>query len=227
MAKAGGTVARSEYVSKADLRKELGLTDSHFALLGPADMTEAGSEAGPAEAHRFYLRERVEQWIEENKELIEASHARRAAREAQRNREHEEAEARLLDVRDEIAEFLRQGWTREQPDPVEVADKLRRSLNPNGNPAVREAVERAIFAYVLENLTDYHRLVRMLNRSEAGFDLSAAARIYLCARVVRRYQLTLDPMEMAFPAGAKTTLPPVFSSGDPEKVAAEMLGIEV
>ncbi len=123
MAKAGGTVARSEYVSKADLRREMGLTNSHFALLGPADLTEQ-APGGPAEAHRFYLRERVEQWSEENRELIEASHARRAAREAQRNKEHEEAEARLLDVRSEIAEFLRESQAREQPDPDQVTEKL-------------------------------------------------------------------------------------------------------
>jgi hypothetical protein len=86
--------------------------------------------------------------------------------------------------------------------------------------------ERAIFTHILETLTDYGDLARMLNRLEAGFELSAAVKIYVYCRINRRYQLELDPAELAFPSGARASLPTAFTASDPEQVAAAIIGID-
>jgi hypothetical protein len=216
----------SGYMSKADLRREFGFSDVHFAQLGPADRSQPDAAAGPAELHRVYSRVRVEQWVAENRELVEDLQARREAREARSAREREEADARRTDVRRQIAAHLRD-WQKRALAPLEPPlAQLRSSLNAGAGADGAAGMEHAIFTYILETHTDYAALVRMLNRLEAGFELSAAARILVCGRIIREYQLHLDPLEVAFPSGARSMLPREFTAGDPEQVAAAIIGLD-
>src|SRR5262245_58982615 len=91
---AEGGDAGNAYLSKADLRREFGLTESHVARLGPADRDEPDPGSEPAELHGVYSRERVEQWVAENRDLLADSEARREAREVRRARDKQVAETR-------------------------------------------------------------------------------------------------------------------------------------
>jgi hypothetical protein len=219
-------VADRVYVTKADLRREFGLTDAQIARLAPADGSQPDPDSGTADLNPAYSRDRVEQWIAENREMIEAGDARRQALEERRARERLAAEARRSEVRQQIAALVRDSPVRELPFLEQTLAKVRSALNAPSRGFTGEANERAIFSHILENMTSYPELARMLNRLEAGFELSAAVRIYFCCQVVRRYRLDLDPMDAAFPTGARAMLPSVFDSGDPESVAAGIIGLD-
>src|SRR5262249_41163369 len=148
----GAEDAGGAYLSKADLRREFGFTDLHFARLGPADCSQADSGSGSAELHRVYSRARVEQWVAENRDLIEDLQAKRAAREAGSARERQEAESRRSDVRRQVAAALRRWQARDLPPLEPSLAQLRSSLNA-GAAATNEATEQAIFTYILEQMS--------------------------------------------------------------------------
>jgi len=163
----------------------------------------------------------------EERQLLEAREARQEARKAQLARDREQAEARHVEVSRQVAASVLASSVHALPQLGPAVTRARSALNPDAGDLDHGETERAIFAHILEKLTDYAGLMRMLNRLEAGFELSAAVKIYVCCRIIRHCQLRLDPLEAAFPAGARATLPAAFDAGDPEQVAAAIIGVDV
>jgi len=152
--------------------------------------------------------------------------AKLAAREAQLLRAREQAEVRRCEVSRQIAASILASPVQALPSLDGLVTRARTALNERDGGLAGESAERAIFTYLLETVTDYPQLARLLNRLDAGFELAAAVRIYVYCRVIRQYQLALDPLEVAFPSGARGTLPAAFTAGEPEAVAAAMLGVD-
>jgi len=67
----------SEYITKSTVKNDYGLTDSLIKKLGEPDKLVRNPHYGSAAPMRLYLRERVEKFVEENKEAIEKVLARR------------------------------------------------------------------------------------------------------------------------------------------------------
>ncbi len=216
----------SAYVSAADLRREFGLTDSHLDRLGPPDRGTARPGASIAESHRLYARDRVERWMVDTRDLLQESEVRRKARDSRREQARLEAEARRLDVHQQIAAAVRNADRRSLPSRGSVLELFEGSSSSAPNADSDEVTELAILNCVLESFTEYPELVRMLNRLEAGFELSAAVKVHLCCRINREYGLALDPLDAAFMTGAKAWLPAAFRSGDPAGVAAALLSLD-
>jgi len=159
--------------------------------------------------------------------VSEELEAKRAAREARAARERQEAETRRIDVRRQVAGAMRAWFASPLPALVPPVEQIRSALNSGSPAATAAATEQSIFTYILEELAGYAALTRMLNRVEAGFELSAAVRILVCARIIREYGLLLNPVEVAFPTGGRGMLPTAFSDGDPEETAAAVIGMEI
>jgi hypothetical protein len=214
------------YVTMAELRRDFRLTDAHLARLGQADRSEPVPGDGPPHVRQVYARERVERWVAENRALIDDSDARRALRDARREREHQAAESQRRETWRQVVAAIRQSDLRELPPLAYVRARVASPRETGLDANDRIAIDMAILNYALANLTGYPELARLLNRLDAGFQLAAAVRIHVCCRVIRHYQLALDPLDATFQAGAKGKLPPAFASGDPKAVADAILASE-
>src|SRR5262245_45287006 len=107
--------AASAYVSKADLRREFGFTDCLFDRLGPPDRCHPASEAGSGELQRVYSRARIEEWVANNRDLMDAREIKRKAQETRLTRERQAAAVRRDEVCRQIAESIRDWDQRELP----------------------------------------------------------------------------------------------------------------
>lgn len=162
------------------------------------------------------------------RQLLEDRLAKQAARQVQLARAREQAQARRVEVERQVAASVLASPVQALPflDLSELRARLAREAVEDGtSDSTRDGTEQAIFSCLLATRTDYDRLVRLLNRLEAGFELSAAVKVYVFCRVIGHYCLALDPLELAFPSAARGTLPAAFASGDPEQVAATIIGI--
>ena len=91
----------------------------------------------------------------------------------------------------------------------------------------RISIDTAILTYALAKLTGYPEIARLLNRLDAGFELTAAVRLHVCCRIIRHYELALDPLATPFLAGVKEMLARAFGAGNPEAAAEAILAPEV
>jgi hypothetical protein len=157
-----GTKTR-EYVYKSTLRKVYGLTPRMIAECGPADKTRENPYYRNGPDASLYLIERVEAWIEANKERVEKARASRGKRSEAMKTVHDKKRAERL--RKEEA------WV--SGVQITVADPLPDSLLKDaGFISHRDPLEaKGVHAHVRHRLTNYHSLLAELNEREFSGDL--------------------------------------------------------
>ena len=67
-------------IYRSTIKREYGLTDAMIEELGPPDKSVVNPHYHTAAKSQLYLRERVERWVEANRERVDAAMARREAR---------------------------------------------------------------------------------------------------------------------------------------------------
>lgn len=217
---------RDAYLTALELRREFHLTDAHLARLGPADRSEPVPGEGPPRLRQVYARDRVERWMAENRALLDDSNARRMRRDARREEEQGAAAAQRQEARRQVVAALRDADRRELPSLASVRPRIASPLEAGFEETDAHLIDMAILNYALANLAGYSQLTRLLNRVDAGFELTAAVRIHVCGRLIRHFRLALDPLDAAFPAGTRGKLPPAFAAGNPETVADTLIASE-
>ena len=164
------------YVYKATLNKVYGLTPGMIAELDPPDKTCENPHYAYGPEACLYLIERVEAWIEANKERVEKARADRGRR----------SEAMKAALRKKNAERLRQAeerleaateWVRSlpivvrQPLPGSVLDDAKKRRPNNFVGHADPLKERALHSYVRHRLTNYEKLLQELYAQEFSFRL--------------------------------------------------------
>lgn len=207
--------AVGDLVTKGALKAEYGLTERLIGMLGPPDLTRQNPHYQRAAPMQLYQRERVERWIAANQSLLAASDKRKAASQKAVATKEERS-------RQEVAALVRDlqiGKVRKKRLHREAAESYRLRYDYwNG-----EVTERALCSYIRHNYTNYEEILRAIHGKVGAGRLYSAAKLLLCAEIIRVYRLDLDPAVAAFGADSKTAADE--DDADPVQAARELLGL--
>lgn len=151
-----------EYVYKSTLSRVYGLTPGLIEELGAPDEScdNPHYQSGPSAS--LYRIERVEAWIDANKERVERARATRAKQSASAKRVHDEKRAARFQKAQEWITSL--AIRVERPLSSTLLDDARRCYEFHGHEDCLS--ERGLHAYVRHRLTNYEDLLRELYQQE-------------------------------------------------------------
>ena len=203
-------------LTKTALKAEYGLTERLIGQIGPPDLTKPNPHYRSAAPMQLFQRERVEHWISANQQLLTASAKRRAASQnavaTKEERAREQVAALVHDLR---IERVAQGRLRRE------AARYYRSRYEQWDG---ELTPRALCSYIRHNYSNYEEVLTAIHGKVGAGRLYSAAKLLLCAEIIRVYRLDLEASVAAFgtlddkaDAAGKDT--------DPLRAARELLGL--
>lgn len=208
--------AVTDLVTKSALKADYGLTERLIGMIGPPDLTRPNPYYKCAAPMQLYQRERVEQWIAANQSLLAASGKRKvASQKAVATKEERARQEVAALVRDLQIEKVRKKRLRR-----EAAEYYRLRYEYWDG----EVTERALCSFIRHNYTNYDQILAMIHGKVGAGKWYTAAKLLLCAEIIRVYRLDLDPVVAAFGAdanGARADEEDV----DPVRAARETLGL--
>jgi hypothetical protein len=166
---------------------------------------------------QLYQRERVERWIGANQCLLAASGKRKAASQKAVATKEERA-------RQEVATLIRDlqmKRVRKKRLLREAAEYYRSRYDHWDG----DVTDRALCSYIRHHLTNYEDVLAAIHGKVGASRLYAAAKLLLCAEIIRVYGLDLDPCVAAFGADANETDTDEDQDADPAQAAREVLGL--
>jgi hypothetical protein len=214
---------KPEYINLSRIKSEFGLTPRQVRCLGEPDETGPNPYYRSGPPVRLYLRQRVEQWIAEHQNEIEASQLRRhSAQKAV----HTKRDAAKIEIA-RLVQDLKLGpiASRARVREEAVAFFLLHYGDFSG-----EVTEKGLCSFIRHNYTNYEEILSMVKGKVGAADLYENVKVYLCCRIITYYGLQVSPLYAAF--GAEDVLnqiPERFHLPEGEDLQAAvggMLGIE-
>ena len=182
---------RKQYITKSTLKREFKLTDSLIKLLGEPDAARSNPHYKSGPPMQLYLRERIVQWVAEHHDLIESTASRRKA--AQKA-----VETKRLSAREEIAALVRKLRMRPIPERARLEQAVRYFLADRYEDYDGEVTEKALCSYIRHNYTNYEEILEQVKGKVGAAELYENVKVYLCCRIIQKYQLDVDPLYDAF-----------------------------
>ncbi len=167
------------YVYKSTLSKVYGLTPRMIYELGEPDETCDNPYYQNGAPASLYLIERVESWVEANKERVAKARESRARRSAATKEAHARRKALYEKER---AEMLKKAEERvrgmeivvKRPLPETLLEDAQERFRFRGNPD--PLTEKGLHAHVRHRLTNYEALLRELHTWEFSWELYSVLR---------------------------------------------------
>lgn len=209
-----------QLVSKSGLKAEYGLTDAMVRELGAADATVPNPHYRKAAPMQLYRRDRVEKWIAEHGDLLEAAQPRKQA--AARVVETKRARARA-----EVSTLVKSLRLRRIVDRAELEEMAIRFYYDRYADFAGELTEKGLCSFIRHNLTNYEDILDAVKGKVGAGELYEDVKVYLCCRIVREYGLTISPLGAAFGDLSLVGGPPKRYQGTClEARLARLLGLE-
>ncbi len=180
-------MSQDNFLTKSGIKRNFGLSDRLIDLIGEPDWLKSGyyKKSPPM---RMYSRKRVEKWISENKDLVEASNKRK-------KHAQQAIKTKRANSKQEIAKLLKE--LEIKPTPPSIEDEAFSFFQSHYEDFNGILTAKGLCSYIRHNYTNYHTILNAIKGKVGAGDLYQNAKLYLCCVIVRQFNLSVHPADAA------------------------------